>query len=140
VKNKVLIADDDEDIRWLYGMMLADRYEVIEAENGREAVVLYKEHRPALTLMDIMMPVLPGDEAINRIFDFDPRAKIIAVTASGRTGKDLGVMVVKKGFTQKKLLEIVEKGLGKGEDPVRPPSLSGPTDRVCSGEGATTRW
>jgi len=42
------VADDHEDILRVYSLMLGDTYEIIKAENGRDAVEKYKEHRPDL--------------------------------------------------------------------------------------------
>jgi CheY-like chemotaxis protein len=111
LKKKILVADDHEDILRVYSLMLGDTYEIIKAENGRDAVEKYKEHRPDLTLMDIAMPVLPGDEAINRILDYDPMANIVAVTAYDYTREQLGVPVFRKGFRVKEFQTMVEAAL-----------------------------
>ena len=96
--NKILIADDEEDMRTLYRHIVKKFGQVIEAKNGAEAVELYKKNKPDLTLMDIDMPVMRGDEAIKEIIDKDPEAKIIAVTGIAGFNEDLGVKVLKKGF------------------------------------------
>ncbi|MDM8536297.1 ATP-binding protein [Desulfobacterales bacterium HSG17] len=64
-KAKILIADDYEDNREILKQYLAG-YDLtfIEAENGKTAVKLAKEHLPDLILMDIKMPVMDGNEAI----------------------------------------------------------------------------
>ncbi len=63
-----------------------DRYEVIVANNGREAVDLFLEHAPAVILMDLAMPVMSGINATRTIRDIEqsreiPRTPIIAATA-----------------------------------------------------------
>ena len=58
----------------------ADMQLVAEAENGREAVVKFREHRPDVTLMDLSMPVMGGVEAISLIMAEFPGARIIALT------------------------------------------------------------
>lgn len=113
MKTKILVAEDEDGLRMIYRMMLGDGYEVIEAVNGQEAVELYKEHRPDLTLMDIKMPVMNGDEAIRHIFDIDPSAKIIAVTAYRFTEEELGVPVLRKGFDRKTFLDLVREAIGE---------------------------
>ena len=63
-------------------------YEVIEAENGEEAVRIAREHIPDLIIMDLQMPVMNGYEAI-RILKNDPVTKdikIIAVTSFAMAG------------------------------------------------------
>jgi len=63
--------------------------------------------------MDIKMPVMPGDEAINKILDYDPMANIVAVTAYNYTTDQLGVPVLRKGFNRKKFLEVIREGMKK---------------------------
>lgn len=53
---------------------------VAEASNGREAVAMWREHRPDVTLMDLSMPVMTGVEAISTIVAEFPAARIIALT------------------------------------------------------------
>jgi DNA-binding NarL/FixJ family response regulator len=53
---------------------------IAEAANGREAVELYRRHRPDVTLMDLSMPVMSGVEAIKAIVAEFPEARIIALT------------------------------------------------------------
>jgi CheY-like chemotaxis protein len=108
---KILIAEDDRELHMLYRLMLGQDYEIIEAYNGQEAVDHYREHRPDLVLMDIKMPVKNGDVAIGEIMELDPGAKIVAVTAYRYTEEDLGVYVLRKGFTRREFLEVVKRGL-----------------------------
>lgn len=57
----VLIAEDNEPLRTAYSMAMRARgYDVLEAENGAEAMRLAGEHRPDLVLLDLMMPALDG--------------------------------------------------------------------------------
>lgn len=55
----------------------------IEAADGRTAVDLYKQNRPELVLMDIVMPVLNGVDSAAEILEFDKAAKIIMVSSMG---------------------------------------------------------
>jgi len=50
------------------------------ANNGKEAVHEYKQHRPHVALLDIQMPIMTGIEAADEILDFDPAAKILYLT------------------------------------------------------------
>jgi len=54
---------------------------VAEAENGRDAVELFRKHRPDVTLMDLRMPDVDGIAAAKLIRDEFPEAKIIALTS-----------------------------------------------------------
>jgi two-component system chemotaxis response regulator CheY len=60
--------------------------EVFEAENGEEALVKYAELKPDIVLMDILMPKLDGISATKRILQDDPNAKIIVISAVGKSG------------------------------------------------------
>ena len=61
----ILVADDDPDILSIVSMSLETQgYTVYKATNGREAVDLAKQHHPDLVLMDMMMPVVSGYEAV----------------------------------------------------------------------------
>jgi YesN/AraC family two-component response regulator len=71
-------------MREILKIMLRD-YKIIEASNGKEAVELYKKEKPDLVLMDIMMPVMSGIDAVKEIKKIDPNAKIVAITAYAST-------------------------------------------------------
>ena len=63
----ILVADDDPDIVSIVSMSLETQgYSVFRATNGREAVDLAKTHHPDLVLMDMMMPIVSGYEAVGR--------------------------------------------------------------------------
>ncbi len=59
-------------------------YDVLEAEDGQQAVELYKQSRPDAVLLDITMPVMDGIEALKEILAFDPSARVALVTAMGQ--------------------------------------------------------
>ncbi len=95
----ILIVEDDLELQELYALLLADEFDVLQAFNGQEAVELFASQRPDLTLMDIKMPIMTGDQAIKRIVELEPNARILAVTAYRYQAADLGVPVLRKGFT-----------------------------------------
>jgi two-component system NarL family response regulator len=83
-KITVLIADDHPIFRTGLRTLIdeqADMVVVAEASNGREAVALYRRHRPAITLMDLRMPDLDGPAAIRAVRKVDPAARIIVLTS-----------------------------------------------------------
>ena len=80
----VLLADDHTVVREGLRKMLEleDDFEVVgEAENGRQAVALVKELRPAVVVMDIAMPLLNGLEATREILEVFPSTRILILTA-----------------------------------------------------------
>lgn len=111
MKKRLLLAEDEQDLLTIYRMMLGDSYEVVEAQNGREAVELWQRFRPDLVLMDIQMPIMSGDAAIKEILGADPNAKILAVTAYRYTREELGVPVLSKGFGPSEFIAAVESAL-----------------------------
>lgn len=77
----ILVAEDDEDNFAIVNAMLGKKYHIIHANNGLEAVRLFREHSPSLVLMDVRMPVLDGYAATAEIRKYNAEVPIIAVTA-----------------------------------------------------------
>ncbi|MEA3214526.1 MAG: hypothetical protein QOJ19_682 [Acidimicrobiia bacterium] len=80
---RVMTADDHPVFRGGLAALLAaypDLKLVAEAGHGRQAVELFRVHRPDVTLMDLGMPVMGGAEAIGHIIAAFPDARIIALT------------------------------------------------------------
>ena len=80
---RVLIADDHSILRQGLVSLIEDRADMTvagEASNGREAVELWKKHRPDVTLLDLRMPELDGMSAIKAIRAADENARIIVLT------------------------------------------------------------
>ena len=65
---KILIADDEAEIRSLLRLYLEnEHYQVIEAEDGVQALELLKKEQPALCVLDIMMPKLDGYRVLQKL-------------------------------------------------------------------------
>jgi len=83
---RILVVDDEPRyLRLIEANLASDGYQVIKATNGQEAVDRVASHQPDLVLMDIMMPVLDGFGATERIREFS-NVPIIVVTACGEEG------------------------------------------------------
>ena len=68
MSKRILVVEDQEDNRQILRDLLATAgYDMIEAEDGMQAVAAASEHRPDLILMDIQLPELHGYEATRRI-------------------------------------------------------------------------
>jgi two-component system chemotaxis response regulator CheY len=82
---KVMVVDDAAFMRVRAAKLLTDLgHEVIQAENGREAVDLYASSRPDAVLLDITMPEMDGLAALKEIKQLDPGARVAMVTAMGQ--------------------------------------------------------
>ncbi|MRW85435.1 response regulator [Pseudoduganella sp. FT26W] len=80
---RILIADDHALFRNGIAALLAQQANmklVAEASDGRSAIQLYREYQPNITLMDLQMNGMDGIASIEAIRDFDPGARIIALT------------------------------------------------------------
>ena len=88
---RILIVEDHEDARRILRDMLETTdYELVEAENGEQALAEVARQRPDLILMDIQLPILDGYEATRRI-KADPALRsipIIAVTSYALSGDE----------------------------------------------------
>jgi DNA-binding NarL/FixJ family response regulator len=78
----VLVVDDDVDTLDVFCTMLElhDHDVVGKGKDGKEAFELYKKIKPDVVLLDIMMPNYNGFYAIEKIMEFDSKAKIVVVT------------------------------------------------------------
>lgn len=83
---RVLIVDDAAFMRMTIRKMLeTEGYTVAgEAGNGVEAVQKYMELQPDVVTLDITMPEMNGVDALKRIKEFDPKAKVIICSAMGQ--------------------------------------------------------
>ena len=86
---RVLIADDDKQMREMLSELLADEgYEVANACDGAEAISLLREQPTDLLITDIIMPNQEGVETIRIVSSDFPETKIIAISGGGRLGPD----------------------------------------------------
>ncbi len=120
-KIKLLVVDDAQYVlKALRDTLEARGYEVYDAVNGEEALPKYMEVNPDVVLMDILMPKMDGISATKNIIDYDPDAKIIAVTAVGKRGLEKECIeagasgFVMKPFKTKDLLNAINS-LGEDE-------------------------
>jgi two-component system, chemotaxis family, chemotaxis protein CheY len=80
----ILVIDDDMAARLTVQRILeATDFRVVTAQNGREGLKLFRAHRPALVITNIIMPEQEGLETILQIRRERPDAKIIAMSGGG---------------------------------------------------------
>lgn len=83
---RVLIADDEPDVRLLLRLQLEAEgdFEVVgEAKNGQEALERCAELEPSVVVMDLLMPVMSGFEAIGHLEESHPHIGVVAYSAVG---------------------------------------------------------
>lgn len=114
LKRKILVVDDDKDIREIIRFYLEDSgYEVIEAQNGKEALKLADELQPELITLDIIMPGLDGFEVL-RLLKENTRTKDIPVIILSVVAEDHKYLhaftdYLTKPFERINLISMVEK-------------------------------
>ena len=121
MKKTILIVDDEEDIRDVLAMTLADiGYEVLTAENGQAALSLFKEEHPSIVMTDIKMPVMDGIELLRRIKQENRDTEVLMVTGHG--DMDLAIKSLKNDavdFITKPInVDILEIALKKVEEKI----------------------
>jgi two-component system cell cycle response regulator DivK len=91
MSKRILVVEDQEDNRRILRDLLSSAgYEIIQAENGEEALAAVARHRPDLILMDIQLPLLDGYEATRRL-KADPALRaipVIVVTSYALSGDE----------------------------------------------------
>lgn len=125
---RVLIADDHPVIRTGLTLMLAyepDMEVVATAENGHEAVAMFRLHHPDVTLLDLRMPEMDGVETITAIRNEFPNARIILLTTyDGDEGIYQGLRAGAKAYLLKdapceEILETL-RGVHAGQQRLSP--------------------
>ncbi|MCP4348761.1 MAG: response regulator [Desulfobacterales bacterium] len=117
---RILIADDNEPSRTLLLRLLAlPGFELRKAENGRDALEIWKKWEPHLIFMDMRMPVMDGYNATKAIRSSATRNPvIIAVTASAFEEERAAVMsagcddFIRKPFEDAEIFDVIQRHLG----------------------------
>ena len=87
-KEKILIVDDEENIRFLYEQELSEEgYSITLARDGRECLEKVRSEAPDLIVLDIRMPRMDGLEAIGKIIEINKETPII-INSAYSTYKD----------------------------------------------------
>jgi two-component system chemotaxis response regulator CheY len=116
----VLVVDDAIFMRTMIGDILRQAgFEIVgEAATGTEAVELYRQLKPDLVTMDIVMPDMGGIDAVREIIKEDPGAKILMCSAMGQQGLVVEAIqagardFVVKPFQPSRVIEAVQRLLG----------------------------
>jgi CheY-like chemotaxis protein len=119
---KAVVVEDDHDLQYLYRLKLErEGFEVATASNGAEGLELVEKFRPAVILLDLMMPVMSGAEmlAIMRAQTWGGDARVIILTNISRDEAPAALRflhvdryVVKAHHTPAQIMDIVHEVLG----------------------------
>ncbi|MBI5471695.1 MAG: PAS domain S-box protein [Ignavibacteriae bacterium] len=118
----ILVVDDEVAILEMTKAMLVNAgYDVVMAENGRQALTIYAQRRDsiALVITDIMMPVMDGPTMINELRKMNSDVKVIGASGlAGNAASENGAqsevcMFLPKPFTSEKLLQVLHVALSE---------------------------
>lgn len=120
MQHTVLVCDDAAFMRAMLSDILTQAgLDVIgEAQSGVEAVQKYRDLRPDLVTMDLLMPDMGGIDAVREIVTIDPGARVLMCSAMGQQSLVLEALqagardFVVKPFQPSRVLEAVERVLG----------------------------
>ncbi len=113
----ILIVDDDKSIRYSLKRMMEEKYSILTAQNGEEALDRVKGGSPDLIIMDIKMPGRNGIDVLKEIKSIDPKSLVIIMTAYGTTDTAIEAMkygafdYILKPFPIPQMKGLVEKAL-----------------------------
>lgn len=119
-KGTVLVAEDDPQVRSMVLRTLEKAgYTVLSANNGHEAVSLYKKHKDSvdLVVLDVVMPEMGGRDCFRHLKIINPSIKIVIMTGFTSDGSvedflDMGAIeVVKKPFELNDFSQVVHKAI-----------------------------
>ncbi len=110
----VIVIDDDEDTVRLFSEFLEENgIKVVgNGYDGVTAVKLYKEKKPNVVLIDMMMPNGSGFYAIKKILQINSKAKIIAVSGDSSSStkeklEKLAIPLIQKPFNMEQILAVI---------------------------------
>ncbi len=94
MEEKILLVDDEEGIRKVLGISLMDiGYQVFTAQDGKEALAVFRKHTPPIVLTDIKMPIMNGIDLLQQIKAESPDTEVIMLTGHG--DMDLAIKCLK---------------------------------------------
>jgi len=119
MEKSILLVDDEEGIRKVLSIALSDMgYRVVTAQNGVEALRIFKDERPTIVLTDIKMPEMDGIELLRRLKNISPDTEVIMITGHG--DMDLAIKSVKyeaTDFVTKPINdEVLEIALNRAQE------------------------
>lgn len=116
---KILLVDDDDLVRYALGKLLRKAgHEVVEANDGKQALAIMQANRPNLLITDVIMPEQDGLGILREVRGFKGDMPVIVMSGGGRLvgtdflalAKSMGASgILAKPFEDEALLALVEK-------------------------------
>jgi two-component system chemotaxis response regulator CheY len=122
---RLLVVDDAMIMRKLIKDVAVEAgWQIVgEAKNGAEAVAMYQALRPDLVTMDLVMPVMGGNEALRQIRAVDPEAQVVVVTALDQKQtlmesiRDGAMDFIVKPFERDRIVNLLSKVQARSVSP-----------------------
>ncbi|MBF0465998.1 MAG: response regulator [Nitrospirae bacterium] len=116
----LLIEDDDTARKQLAKYVQKERFEVIQAENGRVGIELFKTENPHIVLTDLKMPDVDGMEVVHTVKRLSPETEIIVFTGYGEV--ETAISAIREGvldYLKKPIdLDALSMALGRAEEKI----------------------
>ncbi len=129
-QEKILVIDDEKNIRLTLEKCLAEEYEVLTAVNGEDGLDKFSQDEFAVVLLDMKLPGIDGLEVLEKIKTEAPATKVIMITGFGsvetavETMKLGAVDYLRKPFTPEEIRNIVSEVLNRQQEEVETEELS----------------
>lgn len=120
MSKKIMLVDDAAFMRMMIKNTLQQNgyTDIIEAKDGEEAIALFKQENPDLTLLDITMPNIDGLEALREIKNIDKDSKVVMCSAMGQENMVLEALksgaqdFIVKPFKPDRIMKTISSILG----------------------------
>lgn len=97
-RTKVMVVDDNAEVRLFFKNVLdVLQYDSVLAENGIEALKLFKAVNPDIVFLDVKMPFIDGIEILNRMRHLDDEKRIPIIMITGYHDKAIARQVIRLG-------------------------------------------
>jgi signal transduction histidine kinase len=96
-RGRILIADDNADVRQYLARLLAEQYDVETAADGKSAIAKARAHAPDLIVSDVMMPELDGFQVLQQLRSDEKTRNIPVILLSARAGEESRVEGMQSG-------------------------------------------
>jgi len=134
-KERILIVDDEWNMRKLLSIHLGQEFEVMGAKNGKDALTVFDNHEISLIVLDVMMPDMSGWEVCREIRKSNEKTPILMLTARSEIkdkvrGFDIGADdYLVKPYQAEELLARV-KALMRRSNSIKKESLNTSQDEI----------